>query len=99
MCNCSESENITFFSDLTIVKNCYQLSDVEIKVYSSFIVEHREELECIRTRSKESYFNEIRAHKRLYKLGLFRKHTKDCDLEEPTTRIKEFFYKIIGGIK
>lgn len=99
MCNCSECEDIMFFSDLTIVKNCYQLSDIEIEKHSSFIVKTRKKLACIRTRSKESYFNEIRAHRRLYKLGLFRKHTKDCDLEEPTTRMKEFFYKIIGGIR
>ena len=48
------------------------------------------------SRSNKSYECEVRAHNRLYKLGLFKSHTKDADLEENIKWYKELFYNIIG---
>lgn len=48
------------------------------------------------TRTIKSYVREIKAHNRLYKLGLFRSRTKDTDLEENIKKWKEILYRIIG---
>ena len=48
------------------------------------------------TRSYNSYKRELKAHIRLYKLGLFKEHTKDADLEENIKLWKEIFYLLIG---
>lgn len=48
------------------------------------------------TRTIKSYAREIKAHNRLYKLGLFKNHTKDTDLEEKTNKVKELIYTILS---
>lgn len=48
------------------------------------------------TRSHKSYVRELLAHNRMYKMHLFRKHTKDCDLEENIKLWKDIFYWVIG---
>lgn len=48
------------------------------------------------TRSYKSYLSELKAHNRLFKLHLFRKHTTDCDLEENIKWWKDLIYRIIG---
>lgn len=63
------------------------------------IIEMRKEKGLLVTRSKKSYIVEIKAHIRLYKLGLFKKHTRDTDLEEPIKKLTNIIYFIIGGIK
>ena len=47
-------------------------------------------------RSIDSWIKEWKAHNRLYKLGLFRSHTKDCDLEENEKWWRLLVYEIIG---
>lgn len=47
-------------------------------------------------RSFESWETEWVAHNRLYKLGLFREHTKDVDLYENESKFRLFCYSIIG---
>lgn len=47
-------------------------------------------------RDTYSYMYEIKAHNRLYNLGLFRSHTKDTDLEENIKKWKEILFRIIG---
>lgn len=49
------------------------------------------------TRDHTSYAREIRGHNRLYKLGLFKSHTKDVDLEEHNSKLMEVVWRIIGG--
>lgn len=49
------------------------------------------------TRTSASYSKEIKAHNRLYKLGIARSHTKDCDCEENIDKCKDILFKIIGG--
>ena len=47
-------------------------------------------------RTIESWIREWKAHNRLYKLGLFRSHTKDCDLEEDEKLHRLLIYRILG---
>lgn len=47
-------------------------------------------------RDIDSWLKEWKAHNRLYRLGLFRSHTKDCDLNEDEKFWRVFFYRIIG---
>lgn len=84
-------------------KNC-------TKIYDSYLLKTNEDIhsivaEIIINRSERnmsskrkwaSYAREIKAHNRLYKLGLFRSHTKDTDLEENIKKWKEVIFKIIG---
>lgn len=47
-------------------------------------------------RSINSWVREWKAHNRLYKLGLFKEHTKDCDLEENKKIHRLMVYWILG---
>lgn len=47
-------------------------------------------------RSLKSWIKEWKAHNRLYRLGLFRSHTKDCDLEENEKLHRLIAYQILG---
>lgn len=47
-------------------------------------------------RSLKSWIKEWKAHNRLYRLGLFRSHTKDCDLEENEKLHRLIVYQILG---
>lgn len=47
-------------------------------------------------RTMESWIREWKAHNRLYKLGLFRSHTKDCDFDESEKWYRRLAYWIIG---
>lgn len=48
-------------------------------------------------RSINSWVREWKAHNRLYKLGLFKEHTIDCDLEENEKWYRLIAYLIIGS--
>lgn len=48
------------------------------------------------TRTKASYIAEIKAHNRLYRLGIKRSHTKDIDLEENINKCRDIIYRVIG---
>lgn len=47
-------------------------------------------------RSMESWIREWRSHNFLYRLGLYRSHTKDCDLEEDIDLWHRIIYWILG---
>lgn len=49
-------------------------------------------------RTLESWVTEWKAHNLMYRLGLFRTHTNDCDLEENEKKHRLIIYKILGGI-
>ena len=86
---------LSMTENLTIVYNSYSLDNDEIKEVVDNIIEYRSKKDLPITRSAESYEREIKAHNKLYKLGLFRKHTKDTDLEEHIEPYKEILYKVI----
>lgn len=47
-------------------------------------------------RSIKSWVKEWKSHNRLYRLGLFKSHTKDCDLEENEKLHRLIAYQILG---
>ena len=47
-------------------------------------------------RSLKSWLKEWKSHNRLYKLGLFKSHTVDCDLEENEKLHRLIAYQILG---
>ena len=88
---------ITYTKTCTKIYDSYKLkNDNKIREIVWEIYIHRSVEEMPQTRTHESYFNEIKAHNRLYNLGLFRSHTKDVDLEEPISKLKELIYAILS---
>lgn len=87
---------IEYHKSYTTVYNCYEYNYTAINIIGKIIYRTRKERKLQVTRTDKSYANEIRAHKRLYKLGLFRARTSDADLEENIKWYKELFYNIIG---
>ena len=47
-------------------------------------------------RNLKSWIKEWKAHNRLYKLGLFKSHTTDCDLEENEKWWRLLAYQFLG---
>ena len=47
-------------------------------------------------RSMDSWIREWKAHNRMYKLGIYRSHTRDCDLEELEKWHRRLVYWFIG---
>lgn len=82
--------------DNTKIFDSYLIPNKSLDNIVKAIIEERKAKGYIVTRSIESYKNEIRFHNRMYKLGLFKSHTKDTDLEEPISFIKELIYGILG---
>lgn len=95
-----------YSKDNTHVTNSYMLTSRNgIKKEVEWIIEARKLREYPVTRSVNSYIREWRGHNRLYKLGLYKSHTKDVDLEERITilgKIKGIFLEVVwfilGGI-
>lgn len=87
-----------FYEDETVIYNSYILKDYEIKnVVVPEIIYYRLKKYLPVNRTNKSYEREIKAHNRLYKLGLYKDHTKDCNLEENIKWYYELIYFIIGG--
>lgn len=85
---------VRYTRKLTIIYDSYLMTNVKKQVKD--IINERVDMDLKTTRSMKSYIRETKAHNRLYKLGLFRKHTKNCDLEENIKLWKEIAYFIIG---
>lgn len=85
---------VTYRKKLTKVYDSYLMNNVADEIKE--IIAKRREKGLPITRSMKSYIRETKAHNRLYKLGLFRKHTKSTDLEENIKKWKEIVYFIIG---
>ncbi len=84
-----------------------QYDDEDVRIVDSYKVENSKDMIRIlklfklktgyRTkRSLKSWIKEWKAHNRLYKLGLFKSHTKDCDLEENEKIHRLIAYQILG---
>lgn len=86
-----------FKENETVIYNSYKFTDYEIKyVIVPEIIFNRLRNYLPVTRTNRSYEREIKAHNRLYKIGLYKDHTKDCNLEEPIKWYRELIYFIIG---
>ena len=87
---------IEYYEDETVIIDSYRLTNYEIKNVVPEIIYYRLKRYFPVTRTNKSYEREIKAHNRLYKLGLYKDHTKDCNLEEPIKWYYELIYFIIG---
>lgn len=73
----------------------YQINN-EAKM-KEIITEALEKNTLYRTnRTMNDFIKEWKAHNRLYKLHLFRNHTKDVDFEDKVTEKKKCIYSILG---
>ena len=85
---------IRYLKSKTIIYDSHLMKNVKKQVED--IINERIDINYPTTRSLKSYIAETKAHNRLYKLGLWKKHTKNCDLEEDIKLWKEIVYRIIG---
>lgn len=89
---------ITYTKNCTKIYDSYLLkSDIDIHAIITEIIDVRWRKGLPMTRDFNSYFREIKAHNRLYRLGIARSHTKDVDLEEHNSKLMEIVWRIIGG--
>lgn len=86
--------NIEYNKKKTTIHDSYLMKNVSKEVKE--IIKERKDKGYKTNRTLNSYIRETKAHNRLYKLGLFRKHTKNTDLEENIKLWKEIAYFIIG---
>ena len=88
---------ITYTKTCTKIYDSYLLgSDYLIRKVAVEIATTRIIKGLPQKRTEKSYINEIKAHNRLYNLGIFRNHTKDTDLEEDIKKWKERIFRIIS---
>lgn len=80
----------------TSILGCYRYTDKEIKELSKNIIEERTKRKLLLTRTAKSYECEIKAHKRLYNLGISKNRTVDADCEEPISKVKDILFRIVG---
>ena len=80
----------------TKVVDSYKLNDLEIELVVDEIITDRKRKNLPVTRTRESYIAEIKAHNRLYKLGVQKDRTKDADLEENINVFRNLAYKFLG---
>ena len=97
--NFKDGVNIIYYEDSTKITNSYLLDDEEVERVAIEIAYSRStkyDWRCIYLRNEKSYMQEIKAHNRLYKLGLWVSHTIDTDLEEEIDIIHKFIYWLLG---
>lgn len=90
---------IKYFEDYTKITNSYLLTNKEIEEVAEeieFSRYNKYDWKCKHLRNKVSYIEEIKSHNRLYKIGLFRSHTVDTDLEEDLNTFEKITYFILG---
>lgn len=86
--------NVEYTKKKTTIFDSYLMKNVSKEVKE--IIKERKEKGYKTNRTLISYIRETKAHNRLYRLGLFKKHTKNTDLEENIKLWKEIAYFIIG---
>ena len=97
--NFKDGVDIIYYEDSTKVVNSYLLDDDEVERVAIEIAYSRStkyDWRCVYLRNKKSYMQEIKAHNRLYNLGLWVSHTIDTDLEEKIDIIHKFIYWLLG---
>ena len=60
--------------------------------------EHYPDHVVLTERTDKSLLREWGLHTLLYKLGMWKSHTKDVDLNYPQSRITSFVYWLFGGL-
>ena len=80
----------------TRIWDSYLLKNDELDEVVNKIMESRLLMRYPVTRCHNDYVKEIKTHNRLYRMGLFKSHTKDTDLEENIKPSKKIIYNILG---
>lgn len=90
-----EGITIKYTQDCVTICDAYKIRKKNdmIKILVAFLVVEQYEP---KKRFITSWLKEWRAHNRLYRLGLFRTHTRDCDLEENEKWYRLLIYEILG---
>ena len=97
--NFKDGVDIIYYKDSTKVTNSYLLDDDEVErvaIEIAFSRSTKYDWRCIYLRNEKSYMQEIRAHNRLYNLGLWVSHTIDTDLNEEMTTFEKIAWFILG---
>ena len=89
-----EGLTIKYNENVISIKKSYEITDEKqmIRILLTFKVKTNYQTK----RSIFSWLQEWKSHNRLYKLGLFRTHTGDCDLEENEKWYRLIAYQILG---
>lgn len=87
---------VRYWLDNTCIYNSYRIDPDDVDVWIVKIRKKRHEKGFKTNRSFGSYARELKAHIRMYKMHLFRSHTKDTDLEEDIKLWKEIVYFFFG---
>ena len=76
------------------IVNSYKIKNTFVIKY--ILTEFVHQTDYCSRRSIRSWVKEWKAHTRLYRLGLFKTHTQDCDLEEHEKLHRLLIYENIG---
>lgn len=89
-----EGVRIQYNSNVVRIINSHLITNEKKMILILLMFKKKTNYQC--KRSYKSWLKEWKAHNRLYKLGLFRSHTKDCDLEENEKLHRLIAYQILG---
>lgn len=81
------------------ISNSYKITDKDIMNHELEIIREKEyenKYEILNNRTNNDLIKEWRAHNLLYKLNIFRSHTKTVDLEYPQKWYYKLIWKILG---
>lgn len=87
-----------------MIKYKYNKKTQNIKIINSFLINDKNEMKkYLKTlplekvdRTLKSCLNEWIAHNRMYKLGLFKNHSIDCDLTKNESKFRRLCYWLLS---
>lgn len=93
--------------EINVLGMIIQYDPGNVRIVNSYLVKYESEMILIlrlfqikthyqSRRNLKSWIKEWKSHNRLYRLGLFRTHTKDCDLEEKEKWWRLLAYQVLG---
>lgn len=89
------TEIVIEYNDKNVrIINSYLINDK--KLMKHILQEFLDETGYVSKRSLRSWIKEWKSHTRLYRLGLFRTHTIDCDLQQNEALYRLIAYEILG---
>lgn len=90
-----EGVKIQYNSNFVRIVNSYLITNEKKMILILILFKKRTNYQS--KRSYKSWLKEWKTHNRLYRLGLFRSHTRDCDLEENEKLHRLIAYQILGN--
>ena len=90
-----EGVKIQYNANFVRIVNSYLITDE--KKMTLILILFKKRTNYKSKRGYKSWLKEWKTHNRLYRLGLFRSHTRDCDLEENEKLHRLIAYQILGN--